>query len=146
MSVMVVESGLASVTDVEFVSPILGFADESQFQLVSLERTGVLWALESARTPGLRFIVSVPEPFFPDYSPVVDADVVAPLLDEPVELDSADELQLLVILTVSGPIASATANLLAPLIVAPRTGRAMQVVLGDETMPLHAPLSGSAAG
>jgi flagellar assembly factor FliW len=145
MSTMTATAPLASVSELEFVAPIPGFAGEDRFRLASLERTGVLWALESARTEGLRFIVAVPEPFFPNYSPVVDADVIAPLLEDAGSLD-ASALQLLVILTVAGPIATATANLLAPLIVAPATGRVMQVVLGDDTLSLRAPLSAATAG
>jgi flagellar assembly factor FliW len=47
---------------------------------------------------------------------------------------------------VSGSIVTATANLFAPLIVAPSTGRAMQVVLADDTMDLRAPLHRNTGG
>jgi flagellar assembly factor FliW len=135
-----VAAPLGSLATVEFVEPILGFPDDRVFAFSSLEDTGVLWALQSTRTPALRFVVAVPDAFFPAYSPVVDAKVVAPLSDEP------DELQLLVILTVSGSIVTATANLFAPLIVAPSTGRALQVVLADDTMDLRAPLRPTSGG
>jgi flagellar assembly factor FliW len=130
---------LGSVTSVEFVEPILGFTDERHFTLTRLEDSGVLWALESTRTSGLRFVLAVPEPFFPDYAPVVDAHVVAPLSSDPAEL------AVLVILTVAGSIVTATANLFAPLILAPSTGRAMQVVLTDDTLDIRAPLRPSQA-
>jgi flagellar assembly factor FliW len=146
MSAMLVANSLAEVAEVEFIEPILGFAGESRFRLVSLEHTGVLWALESTHTEGLRFVVAVPEPFFPAYSPVVDAHVVAPLLDADQAPEDASGLQLLVILTVTGAITTATANLMAPLIVSLATARARQVVLTDDTLSLRAPLSPAVAG
>jgi flagellar assembly factor FliW len=125
---------LGSVATIEFVDALPGFPEDRQFAFTSLEETGVLWALESITSPGLRFVAAVPEAFFPDYSPVVDSATVAGLTED------TSELVLLVILTVSGSIVTATANLLAPLIVAPSTGRALQVVLGDDPIDLRAPL------
>jgi flagellar assembly factor FliW len=124
---------------VEFVSPILGFDDETSFTLAPLESTGVLWSLTSTRSPELTFVVAPPEPFFPDYAPAVDEASIS-LLDA-----GEDELSLLVIISVSGSIRDATANLLAPLILAPSRHRAMQVVLGDDTLALRAPLTAGAA-
>ncbi len=123
---------------VEFVSPILGFDDETSFTLAPLEQTRTLWTLASVRTPELRFIVAPPEPFFPDYHPVVDEQSLAPL-----DADG-EQLTLLVILQVTGSIRTATANLLAPLIVAPNQHRGMQVVLTDDTLSLRAPLPSGA--
>jgi flagellar assembly factor FliW len=124
---------------IEFVGPILGFEDERSFALSPLEATGTLWTLESTRTPHLRFVVAAPQPFFPDYVPVVDDAAVAQL-----QADGA-ELTVLVILTVDGPIRAATANLLAPLVLAPASQRAMQIVLADDTHSVHAPLSAAIA-
>jgi flagellar assembly factor FliW len=53
---------------------------------------------------------------------------------------------VLVILSVSGSIRTATANLFAPLIVAPNCHRGMQVVLADDTVPLRAPLQAAVGG
>ena len=136
MGLTTVSTMLATEQDnlVDFVSPILGFDDETSFTLSPLEPTGTLWALTSTRTPELRFVVAPPEPFFPDYLPSVDERALAPLDAE------GDELTLLVILSVSGSIRTATANLLAPLVVAPNSHRGMQIVLEDDTLPLRAPL------
>ena len=121
-------------SSIEFVAPILGFEHETHFRLTSLEENGLLWALESTQTPDLVFVVAAPEPFFPNYSPEVDESVIAPLGADPAAL------LLLVILTVSGPLATATANLLAPLVLSPDSRRGMQIVLADDTLPLDAPL------
>jgi flagellar assembly factor FliW len=124
---------------IEFVGPILGFEDEREFSLVPLEDTGTLWALASTRTPQLRFVLATPAPFFPEYAPEVADDAVAPLAA------GDDDLTVLVILTVDGPIRTATANLLAPLVLAPDRHRAMQIVLADDTLPVRAPLRAAAA-
>ena len=118
----------------DFVSPILGFDDETSFTLSPLEETGTLWALSSTRTPELTFVLAPPEPFFPDYAPAIDEVTLAAL-----DADGVD-LTLLVILSVSGSIRTATANLLAPIVVAPNRHRGMQVVLSDDTFALRAPL------
>ncbi|UQX87936.1 flagellar assembly protein FliW [Jatrophihabitans telluris] len=120
---------------VEFVEPIPGFEDERDFSLAAIDAEGTLFSLRSLRTPQLRFVVMPPAGFFPDYEPAVNESDVAPLGDV------ADvELQLLVIVSVKDGIADATANLLAPIVMIPENGRAMQVVLDDPRLPLHAPL------
>lgn len=134
---------------VEFVEPIPGFADERTFSLAPLDEDAVLFVLRSLRTPRLRFVVMPPAPFFPDYHPAVDAQDVAALG----ELGGAEigdgepevELQVLVIVSVTDSITDATANLLAPIVLDPASGRAMQVVLADARLPLRAPLFASAS-
>ena len=137
MSTLMSEAVPAPTVDglLEFVTPLVGFEDETSFRLSSLEANGLIWSLESTRSPGLRFIVAPPAPFFPDYDPLIDEESVAGL-NVP-----AEELSLLVILTVNGSIRGATANLLAPVIFAPGRGRALQVVLDDDSLPLRAPLA-----
>jgi flagellar assembly factor FliW len=125
---------------IEFVSPILGFDDETSFTLSPLEATGTLWSLTSTSTPELSFVVAAPGPFFPDYAPEVD-DASLALLDA-----DGQELTVLVILSVTGSIRTATANLYAPLILAPNRHRGMQVVLADDTVPLRAPLQARVGG
>jgi flagellar assembly factor FliW len=120
---------------VEFVEPIPGFPEERAFTLSAIDPDGVLFTLRSVRTPQLRFVVMPPAGFFPDYEPAVSETAVSPLGDV------ADrELQLLVIVSVKDGISDATANLLAPIVMLPDSGRAMQVVLDDPRLPLRAPL------
>lgn len=125
---------------IEFVTPILGFDDETRFTLSPLEQTRTLWTLVSTRNPELRFVVAPPAPFFPDYRPEVDEAAVAPLYAD------GEELTVLVILSVTGSIRTATANLLAPLVLAPNVHRAMQIVLPDDSLPLRAPLQAASGG
>lgn len=119
----------------DFVGPILGFEGERSFALSPLEDSGTLWSLESTTNPDLRFVLAAPAPFFPDYAPTVEENAVAPLAS------AGDELTVLVILTVDGPIRTATANLLAPVILALGNRRAMQLVLPDDTNSVRAPIA-----
>lgn len=129
---------------VEFVEPIPGFPDERTFSLAPLGEDAVLFVLRSLRTPRLRFVVMPPAAFFPDYQPAVDAQDVAALGDLAGRVtgdgEPEVELQVLVIVSVTDSITDATANLLAPIVLDPASGRAMQVVLNDARLPLRAPL------
>jgi len=119
----------------EFVSPMPGFPDHRQFVLVRVHEEGVLYALTSVTDPDLRFLVVPPAPFFPDYA--VDVD------DEALDaLGGPDPDQLLILLVISAgeTAGDATANLLAPIIVAHRSRRAVQLILSRSGLPVRAPL------
>jgi flagellar assembly factor FliW len=120
---------------ITFATPIPGFSDERDFTVSALDGQGVLYALRSARTPGLRFVVAAPGRFFPEYAPLLDASDVSAL-----GVADGDEVLLLVIITVTNGISDATANLLAPIVIAPERGTALQLVLADADLPLRAPL------
>lgn len=120
---------------ITFATPIPGFEDERDFTVSALDAHGVLYALRSAKTPGLRFVVAAPGRFFPDYAPLLDASDVSAL-----GVADGDEVLLLVIVTVTNGITDATANLLAPIVIAADRGTAQQLVLADADLPLRAPL------
>jgi flagellar assembly factor FliW len=120
---------------ITFATPIPGFEDERDFTVSALDANGVLYALRSAKTPGLRFVVAAPGRFFPEYAPPLDASDVSAL-----GVDDGDEVLLLVIVTVTNGISDATANLLAPIVIAADRGTALQLVLADVDLPLRAPL------
>jgi flagellar assembly factor FliW len=118
-----------------FAEAVPGFPEERDFTVHAVDAAGVLYALRSTRTPGLRFVLTAPGAFFPDYAPdLVPGDLHA------LGVGGGDEVIVLVMVTVTHSIQDATANLLAPVIIDPRTGTAMQVVLADSLLPLRAPL------
>ena len=120
---------------ITFTAPIPGFEDEREFEVAALDGHGVLYTLRSMRTPGLRFVVAAPGRFFPDYKPsLMPADVTA------LGVADGDEVLLLVVITVTNSIADATANLLAPIVIAAERATAVQLVLPDADLPLRAPL------
>jgi flagellar assembly factor FliW len=80
-------------------------------------------------------VVAAPARFFPEYRPdLMPADVDA------LGVGDGDEVLVLVVVTVTDSIADATANLLAPIVIAAASGAAVQLVLPDVDLPLRAPL------
>lgn len=120
---------------ITLTEPLPGFPELRDFALVQLDPASPLTSLSSVERPDLRFLVVPPMLFFPDYAPEVDTDVV-----EDLQISSADEVLLLVLLTAGETLASTTANLAAPLLVNTRSRRARQVVLSDPSLSLAAPL------
>jgi flagellar assembly factor FliW len=119
---------------VRLVEPLPGFPDEDDYTLAPIDDHGLLYSLRSARRPQLRFVLAPAEAFFADYRPDVTSAVRLPL--------GSDDVNLLLVLTLGTGLADATANLRAPIAIASSTGRAVQIVLDDETLPMRAPLSG----
>ena len=113
---------------------LAGFSGSERYALVETSPTSPLFRLQSLDEPGLDFLVIPPVVVFPDYAPSID-DASAARLD----LTDAQDALLLVVLTVGDDAASATANLMAPVVINARTRRAAQVVV-EGTYPLRAPL------
>ncbi len=120
---------------IELVRPMPGFHDLRRFALVRLDEAGDLCRLTSVEDPDVSFLVVPPGRFFPDYAPTVDDDVLADL-----EIRSAEDVLLLVVLSAGTSLASTTANLAAPVLVNPASRRGGQIVIDDADLPLAAPL------
>lgn len=134
-STIVGERSAVLPSTLAFAEPIPGFPNERDFTVSPLDANGVLYALRSVRTLGLRFIVVAPGAFFPEYAPTLTPADVRSL-----GVADDDEVLVLVIVTVTNGIADATANLLAPILIAADRGTALQLVLPDLDLPLRAPL------
>jgi flagellar assembly factor FliW len=119
---------------IDLVAPMPGFPDHQRFALVRLDEAGVLCSLQSVEDPQLRFLVVPPSAFFPDYSPVIDDATVTSL-----GIRSAEDALVLVVVNPGDDAGTATANLLAPVVVNLATRQGGQVVL-DEDLPIRAPL------
>jgi flagellar assembly factor FliW len=118
--------------EILFTGGLPGFPDVRRFVLVRIgddhSPFSVLRSLDEGpeHSPGLEFVVTHPGLFFPDYEPEIDDDTANRL-----ELKSADDALLLVIVTVADPVADSTANLLGPIVVNRHTRAAAQAVLGN---------------
>jgi flagellar assembly factor FliW len=130
-----IPTGTPEIPVIELVQPMPGFPDLARFALVQVDETGVLCSLTSLEQPGLRFLVVPPAPFFPDYTPEVEDDVLTDLGSS-----SVDDLVLLCVLTAGESLASTTANLVAPVVLDTATHRAVQVVLDDPGLSVATPL------
>jgi flagellar assembly factor FliW len=125
----------ADLPVIEMVRPMPGFPERRRFALVRLDAAGELCSMTSLDDPALRFLVVPPARFFPDYAPEVADDVLADL-----EVQSAEDVLLLVVLNAGTSLASTTANLAAPVLVNPATRRGGQIVLDEPGLPVAAPL------
>ena len=120
---------------IEFVSPIMGFAEHTSFHLVPLDEDGHLYSLRSTDGTGIRLVVVAPGKFFPGYAPEIDDEIGAAL-----DLRDATESAVLNVVNIGDDPATATVNLLAPIVINHRTMRASQAVLVGTDLPLRAPL------
>jgi flagellar assembly factor FliW len=116
-----------------------GFPDRRRFALSRLDESGMVCDLYCVDDPQLRFVVVPPAPFFADYTPEIDDSITAEL-----GVESEDDLLALLVVTLGDTPESATANLLAPVLVNHRTRRAGQFLLDDLDLPLRAPLAPAA--
>ena len=133
MGDIMTDTGVPTIT---LAVPMPGFPAHREFALVRLHEEGLLYAFTSIQDPELRFLVAPPEPFFPDYAPEIENDVLA-------ALNTHDPNRLLLLVVISAGVNETTANLLAPIVVDRDTRRAMQVILNGTGMPVRAVMSRS---
>jgi len=123
--------------ELALLRPLPGLEPLTRFALVQLDDDGLLFALRSTEDPDVRLFVVPPDPFFPDYAPVLpEEDRVA------LGIESAEDAMVLLVLSPGATLEDSTANLLAPLVVNSVTRSASQVVLTGSDLPLRAPLLG----
>lgn len=114
--------------------PLPGFPAYRDYALVAADGTGLVFWLQAIDPDGPRFLAVPAAPYFPEYTPALPASV-----QDELELSGPAALYCLVTVP-GGDIEQATANLRAPLVVNPATGRARQVVLADGVHPIRRPL------
>jgi flagellar assembly factor FliW len=126
----------ADIPVLELVRPMVGFPDLSRFALARLVDDGLICDLRSLDDPQVSFVVVPPGEFFDGYTPEIDDDTVSAL-----DVETADDLLVLALVTLGETAESATANLRAPLLVNHRNRRAAQAILDDPELPMKAPLT-----
>ena len=120
-------------------TPMPGLAGYEDFTLTPLDDAGVLFSLRSEPDGArpVRLFVVAPDAFFPDYDPAIDGAVLASIGAE------RDRAVRLVVVRPADGAEPPTANLLAPLVLDPASGAAVQTVLSED-WPLRAPLGRAA--
>ena len=129
-------SARSAVQALSLTEPLPGFPHHRDYVLVAADAAGLLFWLQSVAADGPRFLAVPAAAFFPDYAPALPVAVLT-------ELGLPDRLaaEIFCLVTVpAGDVASATANLRAPLVVDRDTHRARQVVLTDGLHPIRRPL------
>ena len=120
-----------TATRVRFIEPLPGF-DGADYTFDPIDPNGLLWSLRSIDRPEVRFVLAAAPAFYPDYRPEISGSLAGPL--------GADEIDLLLVLTIGAGLRDATANLRAPVALARETGRAVQVILDDDGLSMREPL------
>lgn len=128
--------GDADEVVIEFVAGIPAFPSARRFVLeplgASLEPFSRMRCLDQQN---LSFTVFPPGTVFPDYSVTVDAEAC-----ERLGIDSAEEVVVLSIVTLSTPPAPPTANLLGPIVINKANRTAAQVVQYGSSFGAAVPL------
>lgn len=109
-----------------FDNGIPGFDSEKRFTLLPLPDNEIFYILQSVQTPDLGFVVANPFAFFEDYDFTLEDSVT-----EQLELETTENVQVFVILTVKESFQETTANLQAPLILNYKNKRGKQVILNN---------------
>ena len=113
-----------------------GFPDVTELAVAPVDEYGMFVWLSSTEATEVAFLAVNPFPFYPDYEvQLSDAD------EELLSVEPGDELIVFCLVSVERDAATptATANMLAPMVLNTTRSRALQVILeGDH--PLRAPL------
>ena len=122
---------------IHFPAGIIGFPELTDFALVHDDEQGtgnVHW-LQSLQEAGFAMPVMDPLIVAPDYNPVIDDDIFAPIghLTE-------NEMLILVTLTVPKDITTMSVNLKGPLVINAATRKACQVILEDKQYEIKFPI------
>ena len=132
--------------ELSFVHPIPGFSHLRRFVLVKLDEEddpqdpadgapALIYELRSLEDPAVKFVVVSPAAFFSDYEIELSDEDQGDL-----GLTGDTDALILVMLTVNTGAGTATANLLAPVVVNVRTRDAAQVILSGSDWPVRASL------
>lgn len=113
---------------------MVGLPHLHDFIVMPNKKNGPLFWIQSTDDPDIAFVLTDPSNFFLDY-------VVAPDESERqiLEISDEDECYVLTVVTVP-PDQNITVNLSAPILFAPKTNRAMQVILENSEYKTKTPL------
>ncbi len=106
-----------------FPAGMIGFPTLHEFVVMPNKKQGPLFWIQSVEEPQIAFVLTDPTNFFLDYSVVPDESEKASL-----NLGPEDNSFVLSVVTVP-PDQNISINLAAPILYAPSTNRAIQVIL-----------------
>ncbi|MFD0673634.1 flagellar assembly protein FliW [Cohnella sp. GCM10027633] len=109
---------------VRFEQGIPGFEELKRFTLIEVEEHAPFSYLQSIDDGEVSFVITDPFEFYSEYECELPDQVV-----EGLKINSADQVAVRVIVSINGQLETATANLLAPVIVNLGSRLGKQVVL-----------------
>ena len=113
-------------TIIDFPTGILGFPQFRKYALLDVDENSPLKWLQSIEEPGLSFVVTDPNLFKPDYT--IDAwkkDL------EDIKVTNAEDVLVLVLVTVPSDPLAMTANLKGPILINMATNLAKQLIVDN---------------
>ncbi|NOY13732.1 MAG: flagellar assembly protein FliW [Deltaproteobacteria bacterium] len=117
-----------------FPEGLIGFEMLREFIVMPNEKAGPLFWIQSIDDPQIAFVMTDPTNFFPDYTVAPDESERSKL-----GMQEGDEGFVLSVVTVH-PDRSVTLNLQAPVLYAPASNRAIQVILDKGGYQTRTPL------
>jgi flagellar assembly factor FliW len=117
-----------------FPAGLIGFPNLRSFIVMPNRKEGPLFWIQSVEDPDIAFVLTDPTNFFIDYQAVPDAAERNSL-----QINGEDEYFILTVVTVP-PDQKITLNLAAPILFAPKTNRAIQVILENTDYQSRTPL------
>ncbi|HOD53991.1 MAG TPA: flagellar assembly protein FliW [Candidatus Cloacimonadota bacterium] len=120
------EIEISEETIISFPNGILGFPDQTNYALINTDDNSPLKWLQSLEDPTLAFVVTNPNLFKPDY--MVDA-YRKDLAD--INVQDAEDVLVLVIVTVPKDPSKMTANLKGPILINTQNRLAKQLVIDN---------------
>jgi len=111
---------------------ILGFNSLNRFVMIVHEEGSPFHWFQSLEDGSTAFITMNPFIIKSDYEPEIDDRTI-----EMLEVDKAEDIELMVILTIRSEPVKMTANLRAPLVINKQKKIASQVVLEDDQYPVQ---------
>ena len=117
-----------------FPEGLIGFEELRQFIVMPNKKEGPLFWIQSVEDPQVAFVLTDPSKFFLDYS--VEPDEAE---RRKLGIDEKGECLVISVVTVP-PSQKITFNLAAPILFAPETNRAIQVILEGTNYSTQTPL------
>lgn len=119
-----------------FPAGLIGFPTLHSFIVMPNKKEGPLFWIQSVDDPAIAFVLTDPTNFFLNYIVKADNAELSSL-----QISEEDEYYVLVVVTVP-PDQKITLNLTAPILFAPKTNRAIQVILEHTEYQSRTPLPG----
>ncbi len=123
-----------SAKTLHFPTGMIGFENLREFIVMPNIKRGPLFWIQSVEDPEIAFVLTDPTNFFVDYRVAPDDNEKAKL-----GIQDGDDCHALVVVTVNSG-SDFTFNLLAPILYAPSSNRAIQVVLEQSNYSTKMPL------
>ncbi|MFH0781252.1 MAG: flagellar assembly protein FliW [Pseudomonadota bacterium] len=117
-----------------FPAGLIGLPNLRNFIVMPNKKQGPLFWIQSIDDPDMAFVLTDPTNFFLDYQVIPE-----PAEYQSLQIENGDDWFVLSVVTVP-PDQNITLNLAAPIFYAPRTNRAIQVILRDTKYTSKTPL------